>query len=275
MQQKVSASANVLMRQAPETTNEYLSEAIKESQPSGLIRRSTDADIRAIHSWLVEEEAKGVDGNFLCNWSVIERSHREGDLLVFVDGASQVPVAFQLGGLVQPSFLQVRQDMRGKGIGRKLVEHCVAEANKHGEYLLLIKCNPSASIPFWQAMGFTLFEEMNYAYRVLEKKHDLPVDGRTVHTVIRFYPAWRKWDEPAPPYTTTKPTAARASDGVVHLGERVFFVEELYFEAGDSIVEIEIDGQVRYFDYAKNEEAQRIGVRRCTNGFYIDDLRQL
>lgn len=240
------------------------------------IRRSTDSDIRTIHSWLVEEEASGVHGNFLCNWRLTEECHEEGRLLVFVDGASRTPVAYQWGGLVRPGILQVRQDVRGKGIGRKLVARCIADAYKHNECLLFIDCKPSTSIPFWRAMGFTLLDSpdgKNYAYRVLEKKHALPTSGRPVHAVIRFYPEYRKWDETARPCTTATPVAACASDGTVRLCERVFFFEDLYPGVGDAVVEIAIDGQVRYCDKAKYEESEGIGVLRCTNGFYIDVLR--
>jgi hypothetical protein len=42
------------------------------NSPSTLIRPATAAQLREIHDWLVDEERRGVDGNFLCNWNVIE-----------------------------------------------------------------------------------------------------------------------------------------------------------------------------------------------------------
>ncbi len=239
------------------------------------IRRSTDEDLRAIHSWLVEEEARGVEGNFLCNWRLTEKAHREGRLLVFIDGSSRTPVAYQWGGLVTPGILQVRLDMRGKGIGRKLVARCIADAYKHEECLLFIQCTPSSSIPFWQKMGFTLLGRPggnNYAYRVLEKKRALPTNGRLVHVAIKFYPESRKWDKAVAPYTTAVPIAAITPDGVIHLGERVFFFEDLYRNVQDVVVQVEVNGEVRFCDKARYEEAHQLGVRRCTNGFYIDAI---
>jgi GNAT superfamily N-acetyltransferase len=115
------------------------------------IRKSRPQDLVAIEKWLKEEDAQGVHGNFLCNWLVIERSHRDGDLFVYIDGTLQQPIAFQVGGLLSPGILQVRSQYRARGIGRKMVDHCISVAEKKGEHLLYIQCKPSTSIPFWSA----------------------------------------------------------------------------------------------------------------------------
>lgn len=241
------------------------------------IRWSTEKDISAIHAWLVEEKAKDVHGNFLCHWSATKESHEEGRLLVFVDGLSRIPVAYQWGDLVRPGILQVRHDMRGKGIGRKLVARRMEETDKCDEPILFIECNPSASIPFWKAMGFTLIENQhgkNNAYRVVEKKHSLPADGRIADVVIRFCPERRKRDKTATPRATAMPAAASTPDGVVHLSERVCFFDWPRCPTGDDVVvEIEVDGELRFCDKAKYDEAKLLGVRRCTNGFYIDFIQ--
>lgn len=53
------------------------------------------------------------------------------------------PVAYQWGGLLRPDILEVRNDMRGRGIGKELVEHCLALAADAGEDILYIQCKPS------------------------------------------------------------------------------------------------------------------------------------
>jgi GNAT superfamily N-acetyltransferase len=121
------------------------------------IRRSTDADIKAIYNWLVTQDAQELSGTFLCNWNLTEKCHHERELLVYIDGETSEPVAYQWGGLLQPGILEVRYDMRRKGIGKKLVERRIAQAYKLDQCLLLIQCKPSTSIPFWKSMGFTLF----------------------------------------------------------------------------------------------------------------------
>lgn len=237
------------------------------------IRRSTRADIRPIHAWLVREEARGVEGNFLCNWRITKERLKERRALVYVNGADRVPVAYQWGGLVYPGILQVRHDMRHKGIGKKLVVRCVAQAYKRDECLLLIECTPSSSIPFWQAMGFTLLDDTKRtAYRILEKKHELPADGNIVRADVRFYPEDRLWNESISPYDAAASVAARTPDGVIHLSERVFCFKDLHPEGRDPVLEVVIDGQPRFLDKAKRPEAERIGIRGCPHGFYIDRI---
>lgn len=242
------------------------------------IRHSTDVDMDEIYSWLVEEEVNGIHDNFLCNWSLTERCHQEGRLLVYIDGVSRSAVAYQWGRLVRPGILQVRNDMRGKGIGRKLVERCIADAYKRNNCLLHIHCKPTTSIPFWKTMGFEIFADHNvnnHAYRILEIKHELPTKGCIVNSIIRFYPENRKWDKLVAPYVTLTPLSVYTPDDIVHLGERVFFFNILYPEVKNVIVEIEINGEIKYCDKAKYEKAHLIGLRDCANGFYIDTIHLL
>lgn len=243
-----------------------------------IIRPSTNEDAIAIHSWLLQEEANGVQGNFLCNWNLTEECHKEGSLLVFVDGPSQEPVAYQWGGLIKSGILQVRSDMRGRGIGRKLVDRCIADAIKRDEFLLYIQCKPSTSIPFWSAMGFTLVPDSNRnncAYRALERKHDLTACVQTAEVVIRFFDENRRWDKTVAPISIARPTAAISQQGVVQLGETVTFFDGNLSGTQAIVVEIEIDGKQRFLEKPKCEEATRLGVHHCTNGFYIDFLHPI
>jgi GNAT superfamily N-acetyltransferase len=248
----------------------------KEMRERDAIRGSTDADLKAIHSWLVHEEANGVSDNFLCNWSIIKDCHRDGRLTVYIDGKSGVPVAFQLGGLIHPGILEVRSDMRRRGIGSRLVEYCVHKAIEQEECFLMIECTPQSSVPFWQAMGFTLYGDptdgKKRAYRVLPKKHVLPAAGTSVDVAISFYPEGRKGGEQLPPYQTWRPMAVVTSGGIANLSERVAFCREIHSPMEDPVIEIVVEGRTRYFDKAKYPEAGSIGVRRCSHGFYIDKI---
>lgn len=246
--------------------------------PRSSIRRSTEADLDAIHAWLIEEEAAEVHGNFLCNWSWLERAHRDGELLVYVDGKTRLPVAFQLGRLIRPGILQVRYGYRGMGIGRKMVERCITLANKRNQCLLFIECNPSTSIPFWVKMGFTLLENgsgKHFAYRVIDKTLVLPAQGVTTKVVIRFFPEERKWEPKTKPYAVCSPRAMLAPDGTIYLAQRVQFHEEAFPNVRDVVIEIEVNGSCRFRDKAKYDEARKIGVTRCTNGYYVDVLQAL
>jgi len=239
------------------------------------IRHSTRDDLEAIRAWLLEEESNNVPGNFLCNWSVIERAQADDELLVYVDGHTGIPVGFQLGRLVRPGILQVRNACRHKGIGRKLVERCLAMARKRNECLLYIECKPSTSIPFWERMGFTLLESIdgkNYAYQVLGKPLPLPEQGADVEVSISFYPESRRWESDTQPYVTYSPAGRITTCGSVHLKQRVLFHERVYRSSRDVVIGVQVDGKLLYEDKAKCEQSHVIGVRSCTNGFYLDTI---
>ena len=177
--------------------------------------------------------------------------------------------------MVRPGILEVRYDMRGKGIGKKLVARRITQAYKRNQCLLVIRCKPSSSIPFWKSMGFTVFNSGNgdsYGYRILEKKHEFPSEAIPISVAIRFFPEERMWKDDVPALSVAAPCAVYTSDGVVHLGERVFFLEAIHPNAQDPVIEIEIEGQVVFCSKAKYKEAQRAGVHSCTNGFYADQI---
>ncbi len=249
------------------------------------IRRATDADMKMIYSWLLQEEENEVEDNFLCYWKDTEQQHREKNLFVYLDETTNTPVAYQWGGLMtQWSVMQVRQDMRKKGIGKKLVAHCIAQAEKRNECLLLIECNPPSSIPFWQTMGFTLLppeNEQNYAYKLLTKQHRLPKNGAATKVAIAFYPEKKLHEKniKIDALSQTVPSAIKTSDNVIHLAQRIFFskaiLKDYCYAVGDVVVEIKVDDDLWYFDKAKYPAAQQCGVYPCTHGFYIDRLQKI
>lgn len=240
-----------------------------------LIRFSTNDDLAAVRAWLTEEDSRKVHGNFFCNWSVITRAHERGNLLVCIDTSAGLPVSFQLGGLISPGILQVREAYRGTGLGKRMVEHCIELAIAHNEPLLYIECKPSTSIPFWQRMGFQLVGSgtgINHAFRTIDKALPLPANGVDAKVIIRFYPKTRDWDMTTQPYATNSPTAKRDENGTVHLAQRVLFHEQAFHHEGDLFVEIEVDGIQIFHDKAKRLEAAEKGLIRSRNGCFIDRI---
>jgi hypothetical protein len=122
--------------------------------------------------------------------------------------------------MVYPGILEVRHDMRGKGIGRQLVERRITEAYERDDCFLFIQCKPSSSAIFWEHMGFTAFTSPNgdlCAYRALEKTHKIPTGTKAVDMLIRFYPEAKKWDENTSPLSVATPLAVQISDGATQL----------------------------------------------------------
>lgn len=240
------------------------------------IRKSTDADVEAIRRWLAEEKSQDIEGNFLCNWNLTLKAHSEGKLLVYIDPANGEPVAYQWGNLIWPGILQVRNDMRHRGIGRELVNRSIEEARRKVTPLLFVQCAPESSIPFWERMGFTIVQFMGKTHgcRVLSKRLRRPKNGVDVSVTIRFYPEERKWKPDIPAISEVSTAARMTEDGIIHLSDRVLYHERIYSreQVGDVVVEIEINGKSVYCDKAKYRDAKALGVAECLNGYYVDRM---
>jgi GNAT superfamily N-acetyltransferase len=235
-------------------------------------RPSSDADMLKIHTWLQEQQRDEIHGTFLCNWNLTQQCHEEGRLLVYIDDNSGEPVAYQWGGLIQPGVLEVRNDMRGRGIGKALVEHRLFEAVEHGVDILRIQCKPSTSIPFWQLMGFDLrprSDGKNYALRYVPRELVLPNGGTPKQVSVEWYAKERKWI-PTTPAVRAQTIFGLRLDGKVYLAERALCATDE--SARDLVLRVCVDGQQWYCDKAKFTEAEELGVQRCRNGFYLDVL---
>jgi GNAT superfamily N-acetyltransferase len=240
-----------------------------------MIRKSTDKDLRIIHAWLVEQDKNDVPGTFLCNWDLTEKKHKKGHLLIYFDEQIKEPIAYQWGDLINPGILEVRQEFRGRGIGRKLVRHRIVQARKRGQCILVIQCKPPSSIPFWKKMGFALFDSprgKNYAFQILKKRHRLPREGNPVMVLVRYFPEDGKYNPKTTAYFEWLPKAVQTSDGIIHLAERIYIFSEYRADCRDPVVEVEVAGQRLFRDKAKYSEATKIGIQRCNNGFYLDKI---
>jgi hypothetical protein len=174
---------------------------------------------------------------------------------------------------LDPFAAQRRQDL--VGIGRKLVDYCVARARRRNECLLRIECKPHSSTGFWEKMGFRLIDpnaERRLAYRIIEKRHRLPKDPKQVQVHIAFYRQHDPKVQTMEPLQAFEPKAVQTTDGMVHLDRQVQFYPRVLFEEGDPIVRIEVNGRPLCFEKAKYKLAMRLGVGRCTNGFYVDRI---
>lgn len=188
-------------------------------------------------------------------------------------------MGYQWGGLTAPGILQVKADMRGRGIGRALVQYRIRQALRKDDDLLLIECTPSSSIPFWQKMGFTLHEldGKTCAYRILDKALALSPGGVSIPVEIRFYAEEAKWNPLAAPLQVATPPAFVFGGGLIRLSERVHFFERIHAGIRDTVVEVFVNGKSVYRDKAKYDDASRLGLRCCRsgNGYFVDRLTPL
>jgi len=232
-------------------------------------------DLAEIRAWLELQEKIGVEATFLCNWAQIERAQAEGELLVYLDPATGSRLGFQLGGLLTPGILEIRQDRRGQGLGREFAEHCMALAFEAGEDILFIQCEPHTSIPFWRSMGFTIVdhEGKTYGFQILHRNLQTAA-GEPVQVEIEWYAEEKNWNNAAAPLQRQVLTGIRTPEDGVQLPVRVHYFDRFATgrTQGDTVVRIVVDGVEWYNGKAKYDDADDVGVSRCRNGFAVDVL---
>lgn len=163
--------------------------------------------------------------------------------------------------------------MRGKGIGKRLVEYRINQALVNEACILRIQCKPASSIPFWKKMGFKLNGNgSNYAYRLFEHQLALPEEGDEVNIQIRSFPNSRQWDENTLPVIETSQIGLLKDNETIYLSKRVCIPSFLAAWGGDVVVELIVNGSSVYVDKAKYSEAESLGIARIPNGFSIDRI---
>lgn len=235
------------------------------------IRKAKRADLVEVSRWLKEEEEAGLV-SFYCNLNVIRDAFKEGRMYVLSEQTGGKPVAFVADGYLGPSILEVRHELRGKGLGSTFAEFIIEKARSEGRGGLEIECAPESSIPFWKRQGFKLYGN-NRAHLLLEKSHILPSEAPEVSVTIGFFPEQVKWEPNVQPVLLSSPRAARVSESAVRLATRTGFIPRGVLEPGrDAVVSIEVDGVLLFKDKAKYPEAKRLGVQYDHVAFFIDEL---
>lgn len=230
------------------------------------IRFATDKDMADIHSWLLDHGRRGIDGSFLCNWSLTENTYNEGKVIVGILNGQ--PVAYMWCDF---GIAEVREDLRGQGIGRKLVEHALTIARENDIACIDIECTPETSIPFWKKLGFKLYSENN-AYLLIEKPLPLPTVAEPVDIEISFYPESRKWSSETKAIYSFSPSAVKGKDSLIYLSHRVAIFANSSIWNSDPIVSIKASGYEVYLGKAKHQEASDIGVKYNGGAYAIERI---
>ena len=235
---------------------------------NGYIRFAIEEDMKKIHQWLEIQNRTDVHGTFLCNWNLTKEVYDEGNIIVYIDNESNEPIAYMWSDF---GIIEVRENKRGKGIGRSLVDFAIKHAIELGEVVIKIECAPLSSIPFWKRMGFNFYTH-EYAYMLLNKEYHLPNMGSPVVVDIRFYPECKKWKPETEPLERFSPIAVKTPEGHIYFKNRVSIFTESHNWNYDPVVEINIDGKRLYMDKAKYLEAYNLGVIRSSYAFSIERL---
>lgn len=155
------------------------------AKSTGKPRMAIETDLPKLEKWLQEEAARTGERGFLHNWNLIEKGIEEGHLHVLeVRGA---PVAFLLG----TDIMEVDPKHRGRGYGRALAGY-IFETYCQDRAVLTIECAPTASLSFWQKLGFTQLDTREtypstvYAFKTFEQGQALGQRKKVPYS-ISFY----------------------------------------------------------------------------------------
>lgn len=236
------------------------------------IRRSIDADLPIIESWLRQYEALEPHSTFLCNWETTLESHTEGDLLVYVDPISAHPVGYLWGQLIRTGILEVRPDMRGRGIGTAIVQHALYLADLTDEPILKVQCEPMSSVGFWTRMGFTILPRDSsgrvFGYHVVPPSEPLEAQGTAATVTIEWGQAYPAEGQPS----FKQQVRGVVDDNIVYLAERAFCPSIVHRKP---VVQVTVDETVWYQGSSGSLNAGHAGITACLNGSYIDYLVRL
>jgi len=235
-----------------------------------MIGRATDIDLDYIKEWLRAEHAKFGKG-FWVNWSIIERTHYEGDLIVLREQSNAVAFHTEGETLNRNSVLAVHPEKRGQGLGTTLASYIISKARNADEVVLEIECAPDTSKPFWNSLGFQLMPDdffgygSDFAYLPLEKTLMLPTDGTSVSVTVRYF------DDHSPRLLQQyQLQGRRLNDGTIALERRVIgFSKPTSSDVG---VEIDIDGQP-FLRRNRAKYLEAFGFVRTDNAFYLDSIK--
>ncbi len=111
--------------------------------------------LNEIEVWLKEEREKTNDG-FYCNWKVIKQAFTKGQMYCAVVNKEALGflVWWKSGSDGGIDILEVHPKLRGKGVGRRLVEATLTKLGKEGVSAIYLECQPPTSEPFWRHLGF-------------------------------------------------------------------------------------------------------------------------
>jgi len=231
------------------------------------IRLSTASDLQVIHSWLVKQSKLELEDNFLCNWDLTEKTHREENLYVCTD-MDNSPIAYLWGNF---GILDVKYELRCNGIGRRLVEFGLHNLSKKC-VAVSIECAPATSSFFWEKMGFHYYNRDGnshkvFMYKKLQRKNELFLSGTKSVVTVKVFPKRKGWDDKTKEVETIKCEGVYF-EGCVYLERRLIVFGGLVQQP---VLEVCVDGKV--LKRARATACRDIGVERCKGDFYSDIIR--
>jgi GNAT superfamily N-acetyltransferase len=241
--------------------------------PTSLIRPANTGFLDETLDWFSMEPQHGPAGNRRRITRKMISSQETGELLVYIDMTTHRCVGFLAGDLLGDGVLFVRSGHRGQGVGTALVQHRIAEHLLMCETMLQVRCDPEASAPFWQKMGFEIVPCGGHVVG----RRAIPLtlglfEGTDVAVGVRFLADDPRKSGGQPALASFRVAARRTPEGTIDLMERVQLLDgpvdrdSLYAEAI-------VDGQ-RYLSGNLASGAEpTLGLTREGCGWLVDTLQ--
>lgn len=129
--------------------------------------RPKQEEFAEVENWLRLEEHETEDG-FYCNLHLLRNSFTKGEMVVAT--LKEKAVGFltwhqnsEFGAYI--NIAEIRPDLRGHGLGRKLVSAGFRHFRKIGLIVVDLECAPANSEGFWRKMGFLEFPKSSHGWR--------------------------------------------------------------------------------------------------------------
>jgi GNAT superfamily N-acetyltransferase len=215
--------------------------------------------LKQIEDWLIAEHNNTGEG-FYCNWGIIEGSYEEGKLYCVTSNDEAIGFAVweQCDLIASLDIVEVRPDLRGRGIGKSLVEGCFKHFKSLGIFVVELECQPPTSERIWRRLGFRDIpekKEMNYRKSIrLYRPLEAPLEANTNNEAIEVIELWDQdyWREDLQVATSNLPPtwtwSISRQEGMERLIQPIIHPCEkdwsLRWRKGDQVLKV---SKVKYF----------------------------
>lgn len=236
------------------------------------IKQATISDIEKIHCWLQEEQALGIEDNFLCNWDSTLEVFEDQDLFVYIDPVTANPIAYLWSDF---GILSVKENFRSKGVGTALANFGLSNLELNYKFAARFEITPETSKDFWIRMGAEVFYANNRlnGFIPINSKLELPDTEGTSTCEIQVYPEKALYDKAIEPIKKNIQTGIKNNDAT-WLPERFVFHNTHGFYGGDVVVRVLLNDKEVFFDKAKRDSSYGIGIESGTGYYFIECINE-
>lgn len=237
----------------------------------GEIRTATNSDLEQIKTWLKEELNQ--DNGFYYNFNIIEKHFN--DNLLFVYSKNNSTIGFITGRLESPDIINIKKEFIGNGIGTQLYKYLEKKSKDKGICIIKVFCKPEKSISFWKKMGFEIIDNQRYndyikGFKILNYDLDTP-NGKEIDVEMSSYTDEGLYNSNVEPNQNIIIKGVM-KENIIYFEKRIIFPTYNFENSKDLVLKIKINDKEIFFDKAKREKGNKLGIIGDNYSYYIDKL---